>query len=203
MSSADIFSALSIVVSGLAALLAAYYSRRSLRFSAKAEMYSKNAIENASQANVISANAWLEQYMSNVRIWADEACDAIAVAVHSLKADQESKEAMLVDALSKLSSLIDRGRWFFPNLWSDEYGQHKEPAYRGVRQPILDALVNAYNLIDKLRQSGGELHVQELIHYQRSFVSEVQKTLNPQRRNEEMNRIKRQFDIAERLRNIE
>lgn len=175
MSSADIFSALSIVVSGLAALLAAYYSRRSLRFSAKAEMYSKNAIENASQANVISANAWLEQYMSNVRIWADEACDAIAVAVHSLKADQESKEAMLVDALSKLSSLIDRGRWFFPNLWSDEYGQHKEPAYRGVRQPILDALVNAYNLIDKLRQSGGELHVQELIHYQRSFVSEVQK----------------------------
>ena len=99
----------------------------------------------------------------------------------------------------KLSSAIDRGRWFFPNQWNDEIGLHKEPAYRGLRQPILDHLVAAYDLVKNMKAATDGASVSDLVHYQRCFVSEVQQVLNPRRRNEEVERVNKQFTISEKL----
>jgi hypothetical protein len=200
MSDGDIFTALSVVVAGLAALLAAYYSKKSLEFAFRAEQSAANANDHAHHANVLSANSWLDQYMTNVRAWADDACDAISIAIHALKAEPSKQDEMLFASLQRVSGLIDRGRWFFPNLWSDEYGQHKEPAYRGVRQPILDSLVDAYRTIETLRVSKDGTYISELVHHQRAFVSEVQQVLNPRRRELEIERIEAQFAISEKLR---
>lgn len=200
MSSGDIFTALSVVVAGLAALLAAHYSKKSLEFASRAEQSAKNANNHAHHANVLNANSWLDQYMTNVRAWADDACDAISIAIHTLDADPTKQDEMLFASLQRVSGLVDRGRWFFPNLWSDEYGQHKEPAYRGIRQPILDSLVDAYRTIETLRTSKDSIHIPALVHHQRAFVSEVQQVLNPRRREREIERIKEQFAISEKLR---
>lgn len=200
MSAGDIFTAFSVVVAGLAALLAAYYSKKSLEFASRAEQSAKNANDHAHHANVLSANSWLDQYMTNVRAWADDACDAISIAIHALKADPSKQDEMLFNSLQRISGLVDRGRWFFPNQWSDEYGRHKEPAYRGLRQPILDCLVDAYSTIERLRTSKDSSHVPELVHHQRAFVSEVQQVLNPRRRESEIVRIEEQFAISEKLR---
>jgi hypothetical protein len=133
-------------------------------------------------------------------LWADEACDSISVAIHASKADISHHDEMLFTSLQRISALLDRGRWFFSNLWSDEYGKHKEPAYRGLRQPILDALFDAYFTIEMLRTTKDSSHITELVHCQRTFVSEVQQVLNPRRREREIERINEQFAISEKLR---
>lgn len=200
MSAGDIFTALSAVIAGLAALLASYYSKRSLEYSSRAERSAKDANDHAHHANVLSANSWLDQYMTNVRAWADDGCDSISIAIHALKAEPSRQDELLFSSLQRISALVDRGRWFFPNLWSDEYGQHKEPAYRGLRQPILDALIDAYHTIEALRESKDQSLISELVHSQRTFVSEVQQVLNPRRREREIERIEEQFAISEKLR---
>lgn len=186
-------------MAGLAALLAGYYSKKTLEYSRRAETAASQANRHADHSNVISANAWLDQYLCNVRLWADEACESIARAMHATKLDPQERERQLFESMYRLSSLIDRGRWFFPNQWNEEVGLPKEPAYRGLRQPILDCLVTAYDAVKELRDSTGNATVAELVHCQRLFVSEVQQVLNPRRREEEVSRINAQFAISERI----
>ena len=199
MSLSDLFTALGVVMAGLAALLSGFYSRKALRFSDLAEQSACLANQHSENSNVISANAWMDQYINNVRQWADESCECIARAMHAIKLAPDEKEHELFEAMYKLSSLIDRGRWFFPNLWNDEVGVHKEPAYRGLRQPLLDHLVEAYDLIKGFHHDGGKENLHELVHQQRLFVSEVQQVLNPRRREYEIQRIYSQFAISEKL----
>jgi predicted component of type VI protein secretion system len=202
MSASDIFTALGVVVAGLAALLAGYFSRKTLEYSSRAEGFALTANEHADHANILSAHTWLDQYLCNVRAWADEACECISMAIHSKHLEESRRSEALFTALHKISALIDRGRWFFPNQWSDEYGKDKEPAYRGIRQPILDQLVESYDLIKEIQKSGSFEYVLLLTHSQRLFVSEVQQVLDPRRRNEEVQRIYQQFAISEKLRKM-
>lgn len=202
MSASDIFTAFGVVMAGLAALLAGYYSKKTLEYSSRAESFARTANHHADHANMLSAQAWLDQYLCNVRAWADEACECISMAIHSSHLEENQRKETLFNALHKISALIDRGRWFFPNQWSDEYGKNKEPAYRGIRQPILDQLVEAYDLIKEIQKSGSFENALLLTHSQRLFVSEVQQVLNPRRRNEEVQRIYEQFAISERLREM-
>lgn len=48
--------------------------------------------------------------------------------------------------VERLSSLIDEGRFLFPNDAEapNNYGKEKGPAYEGARRPALDALMAAY-----------------------------------------------------------
>jgi hypothetical protein len=202
MSPSDLFTAMGVVVAGLAALLSGYYSKRTVDFSQRAEQSAILANQHADHSNIISANAWMDQYLCNVRQWADEACECIARAMHATKLDPKEKEKELFEAMYKLSSLIDRGRWFFPNLWSDEVGIHKEAAYRGLRQPVLDCLVEAYDLVKALQQKDANANLSNLVHRQRLFVSEVQQVLNPRRREQEILRVNAQFAISEKLAGI-
>lgn len=202
MSISDIFTAFGVVMAGFAALLAAYYSRKTLEYSSRAELAERQANSHAEYANVLNVKAWLDQYNCNVRLWADEACECISMAIHGLELEQAKCDEVLFGAKYKISSLIDRGRWFFPNQWQDDYGGHKEPAYRGIRQPILDFLVEAHEAICKHQKNqSGAVH-DELVDCQRGFVSEVQQVFNPRRRKEELDRIYAQFAVCEKLRDM-
>lgn len=48
------------------------------------------------------------------------------------------------DQTREVSVLAEQGRMFFRNASPEEYGQDKEPAYRGYRPLILDQLVFSY-----------------------------------------------------------
>jgi hypothetical protein len=87
--------------------------------------------------------------------------------------------------LARLSASIDKGRLYFPNYDHDVYGTEKESAYRGHRQPILDRLVEIYDLsrdanvadaaaLEKTKQTVGEK--------KRAFISEAQSEVEPRRR---------------------
>lgn len=80
--------------------------------------------------------------------------------------------------LSKLSSNIELGRFFFPNFQSELKGKQTEipNAYRGVRQLVLDCLVGLFDIYscDK------ECEFEDLIVLlKKQFTSEVFTVLDP------------------------
>ena len=90
--------------------------------------------------------------------------------------------------------MIDRGKWFFPNLHSEEVGAHKEKAYRGYRQEVLNSLVEAYDTVTALDYVSGNNNQSRrdaLVAAKRRFVGEIQEVLSPAKRDEEFRDITR------------
>jgi hypothetical protein len=83
--------------------------------------------------------------------------------------------------LHLLSALIDEGRLFFVNIPHGNYGIEKPRAYRGLSPHLIDCLRIAYQIID-----GGDFSSQpnesnqRLIDCRRSFVSELQREIDPE-----------------------
>ena len=151
--------------------------------------YALRAEKSAQDANVLSANSLLDQYQTSVRLWADEACDRISIAIHAVKADSSRQDELFFTSLHRFPSLINRGRWFFPNQWNDEYGQHKEPAYHGLRLPILDCWVYAYRVVESFHETKDSTTIPDLVRCKRMFVSEVQQVFDPRRREREIQQL--------------
>jgi hypothetical protein len=90
-----------------------------------------------------------------------------------------------VNMMLALSSLVERGRLFFPNIEPGGKGAEKEGAYRGSRPPILDALMCAYYEIEALTRSAGPTadnsgdYIEDC---RRLLVSELQAHFDPRRR---------------------
>jgi hypothetical protein len=148
--------------------------------------------------HLLDQRAWTDAHFQSVREWAQQVSFTLAAAIHL--SDAPADETKKVEILTKLSALIDTGRWYFPNLWSDKHGVDKEPAYRGIRQPILDCVVAAY---DDLKDGGisGERR-RNLTACQRHFVSQVQTVLDPRRRDREINKIIGEWEQSEKLREL-
>jgi hypothetical protein len=90
----------------------------------------------------------------------------------------------LAEIRTGLSIQVERGRWFFPNVLRYEHGKAKDPAYRGLRQPVLDSIVAAFDISDSLTWDTRESFTTDLIATQRIFVSEIQVHLDPNKRYE-------------------
>jgi hypothetical protein len=90
-----------------------------------------------------------------------------------------------IDCMAELSAAIDKGRMYFPNVRKDVHGTNKDPAFRGYRRPILDALADAYHASSNY-QYGDAAAMQairkEINLARRRFVSELQRSVDPDRR---------------------
>ncbi|WP_259644627.1 hypothetical protein [Burkholderia pseudomallei] len=78
--------------------------------------------------------------------------------------------------------MIDRGRWFFPNLNTELHGQGKELAFRGYRQDVLNSLVDAYNSVTDINyvtRSRNDDLKKRIVTAKKRFVSEIQSILDP------------------------
>ena len=90
-----------------------------------------------------------------------------------------------VNLLLAISSAVERGRLFFPNIDPASKGSEKEGAYRGSRPPILDSLMLAYYEIEALTRQGGptaDNSAEFIEDCRRLLVSELQAHLDPRRR---------------------
>ncbi len=90
-----------------------------------------------------------------------------------------------LELANRFSALADQGRLYFPNIGAEAYGQGKHFAFRGKRRPILDALILAHDVVSCLDQSGDVPNaplVELLFGMRRVVVSEVQYSIDPQRR---------------------
>jgi hypothetical protein len=136
------------------------------------------------------ANAALKQaHDSDLIRWSDEVIGVLAEAYEMLRekglsyGDAEFP-ARRVAKRAHLSALIDRGRLFFPNLQDGKKGLDKDVAFQGYRQPALDALVDAYDLLGQTGDRPGPDRdaADAFLAQRRRFVSEVFKAIDPVRR---------------------
>jgi hypothetical protein len=147
----------------------------------------------------IALEAMLEDYHSAIRAWSDEALDWMSQA-HSLTLLDPSRmpEGTFFNAratcLWRLSSLIDRGRVFFPNEGHELHGLNKPAAYRGFRPVVLDDLTSVHNLTGDLHsprrgaKSADEIR-ENIVARKREFVSAVQEAIDPRAKELRLNRI--------------
>ncbi|TGE08438.1 hypothetical protein [Hymenobacter fodinae] len=95
--------------------------------------------------------------------------------VSGVEYEYELKKANL---LSMLSSQIEIGRLYFPNIdKGDGFGDKKPRAYRGYRNLTLDFLVFSYNIFLSKDVCKYEHH---LVRLQREFTSIICEILNPE-----------------------
>ena len=101
------------------------------------------------------------------------------------QANDQSFLQQRVNMMLAISSLVERGRLFFPNIDPGSKGSEKEGAYRGSRPPILDALMFAYYEVEALTRQGGptaDNSAEFIEDCRRLLVSELQAHLDPRRR---------------------
>ncbi len=161
------------LAAGAIALIALYFSIRARR---NQERLAVETIRIARDNDVIR--------------WSNEMIDTIVGIEFLLRPAGRPPDAAQFMAkrdefLAKLSSNIEKGRLYFPNLDHNKFGTEKESAYRGHRQPILDRLVEIYDLIkDVDLQDAAKLDAvrAEVLNKKRAFVSEAQSAVEPRRR---------------------
>jgi len=116
------------------------------------------------------------EYSNQLLVWHASVIDALISLRSSSKTNnEEAKNSLLL----KLSSLIEQGRFYFPNIKPDKYGMEKPPAYRGYRNLALDFLVASYNLHHKPYSGKTEKQAEYL---QRLFTSVVFEVIRPSER---------------------
>lgn len=94
------------------------------------------------------------------------------IALFNEKSDQRKE-----DLLAKLSTQIDVGRFYFPNIQKDDkYGIDKPSAFRGYRNVIIDTLVFYYHIFEKHDSIDQQERLKVL---ERTFISQVFDQLDP------------------------
>jgi hypothetical protein len=163
----------SAIVALGSAVVSAYLSYRNLR--------------NARLDQVFKAIGTRDRYFGRLQSWAEEALGLMAHAVHLCDLDPKKLppgEFFMKrhDLRVRLSAMIDKGRWFFPNVDYETHGTHKEEAYRGYRNNVLNGLMGAYRAVCFIDYADAKKNTPrriELVSAQRLFTSEIQKVLDP------------------------
>ncbi len=96
------------------------------------------------------------------------------------------------ETAQRLSAAADRGRLFFPNMTPHAHGQHKEAAFQGFRQPILDAVIFACAQLERMIPDASgpdEEGAAFLNKCRRLLVSEAQNAVDPRQRRQMLRRL--------------
>jgi len=134
---------------------------------------------------------------ADLRKWAEEVSDRMTEAIFLCALDPKRlsegeffrKRHLL---RTKLSALVDRGRWFLPNIPDGDYGMEKPVAYRGHRHQSLDCVIETFRIVSEFDchdQTPNKKIQPELIKAKRDFVTEIQTILNPREREQETTKL--------------
>ncbi len=192
----DVIAALSALIASVSAWAALSASKKTQELSEQANQYAETSVK-------LSARSWSDQYYQGLTDWANQVTNHISMAIHlvDLKCEGQSDEAFIkaqwFETKTALSALLDRGRWYLPNIIPEKYGQHKERAYRGKRKPAMNRVCYAYNAIKSYESLKKQQTREELVRHQRRFVSEIQTLLNPRKRVNEINSVLDTFTTVE------
>ncbi|WP_158811096.1 hypothetical protein [Beijerinckia sp. L45] len=127
------------------------------------------------------------KYFDNFRKWADQVADNLTESIHLCDLDPskiggESYFDRRHRLRISLSTMVDKGRWFFPNIEIDDHGKDKDEGFKGYRHEVLDGLVKAYVCLGKIDYLNAKNNMnirRELVVAKRHFVGCVQKILDP------------------------
>lgn len=121
-----------------------------------------------------------EQYKRELLEWYEKTVFVI-IELLGITSNKEKKQL-----LSKLSSLIEVGRFYFPNInKNDGYGSEKPSAYRGYRHITLYFLVYIYELA-KMEDYEDNKEIIRLL--EREFTAQVFNCIDPNKRKKQLKR---------------
>jgi len=178
-----LIQSLYVVVTLFAAGVSIYFSRRARKDGLTQQ-----------RAQVLSLKHRTDR---DLRKWADAVSDRMTEAIFLCDLDP----AHLAEGeffrhrhllRTKLSALIDRGRWFLPNIQNDDHGNEKPVAYQGHRQMALDHVVSMFqfvSILDCNAQVSNKKLQPELIKTKREFVAEIQTIIDPRWHAEETTKL--------------
>ena len=151
---------------------------------------SRAAAQAALQQSRIAAHSAAAEWLRDVRAWAAEAIAVLSEAYytcqqHRGKQMPDDAAAVLRSCRHRISTLIDHGRFFFPNQNPNEDGTDKLPAFRGYRHAVLDPLVAAERVLGG-NLGGFSSSDDALLAMRRHFVNRVQQVLSPQTHNRQI-----------------
>lgn len=119
------------------------------------------------------------QYYNDILQWHNEAVEVL-IYLRLSEPDSDNRTTNL----TKLSTLIEQGRFYFPNVnKGDCFGKNKPFAYQGYRNVILDFLVYSYQLFIRSDYMRYVKHAEQL---QRLFTSYAFQYLEPQKRRKQI-----------------
>ena len=136
----------------------------------------------------------VNDYFKQLLEWHGDTVE-ILIKLRNLASQPEAPDRS--ELLCKLSSQIEKGRFFFPNIdLNDGFGKEKPEAYQGYRNLAIDFLVFSYNLFSKKNASHYLKHSEIL---QREFTSIVFLVVRPQDNLKEIKRLTNRFHVSERI----
>lgn len=117
------------------------------------------------------------EYCASLLEWHAHVAEQLIVS-RALERERTSEQHRM--DLAHLSSLIEQGRFMFPNIEKgDGFGADKPPAYQGYRNLALDFLVASHNLLREPPSDEARVKLELL---QRHFTSVVYEIVRPKER---------------------
>lgn len=167
----------------------------SLYFSAKAKKMESILLN-------MQVLSWKQEYFADMVKWADEVSDTLSEIIHLCECDPQRMQDFFNQRIrirSKISSLLDRGRVFFPNQVSvtDIYGKESLNGSIGFRQNILNVLAECYLVatkIDYVNKLNNIAHRARLVALKKEFTEQVKIALDPKSRDEHYKKTVESFD---------
>jgi len=132
---------------------------------------------------------YLQKDYDDLQAWGQEVVHAMANAVmlcdlNPGKTQEPSYFERRHKLRTKLSALLDIGRWLLPNEDHTSFGVHKQLAFRGHRQRALNEVAETLNLVESLNYSDQPKNMEkrdQLVKSKREFVSDA----SPMRKGQE------------------
>lgn len=130
-----------------------------------------------------------ENYRCELLSWYKSVVETMILIIHYCESGEFYIESFLNEKtklLSKLSSLTEMGRFYFPNVIKDDsFGNEKPVAYQGYRHINLEFLLNFYFLASKELTSKT---LDLMWKLERQFTSSMFDMIKPRKRNKEYSR---------------
>lgn len=115
-------------------------------------------------------------YRNEILSWYSKVIDKMILLCHIANIS-DYNEIDKTKALASLSALIEKGRFFYPNVdTGDGYGKDKPLAYRGYRSIPLEFLVYFYEVAKK---KDSIKYLNHLYFLERNFTSYIFDNLDP------------------------
>lgn len=160
------------VIGGLISLAATIYSsRRNLRSSSAALQIQRADLQQA--------------YRSRVIDWANEVVAIFSECTTLCELDPQRASDFFGERnrlRTRLSELIDRGRWFFENDRSSEHGQWKRWANQGLAPQTIESIKSVLKKVEQLNyreMSNNLTHREPIVGFKKDFVDEIQRFVQP------------------------
>lgn len=123
------------------------------------------------------------EYFKEIHNWHNKVIFILIEMRESLTRDKNLNVKDKNTLLIELSTLIEVGRFYFPNIdKGDEFGKEKPLIYRGYRNLVLDYLVFSYDIFKRNDSVNYQHH---LLYLQRNFTSLIFEIINPNEMMEE------------------